>query len=88
MDLLFADIAIRVQLSQTAHDKAVQRYETITDWLDRDGSPLAGRIDVFYPQGSMAIGAAIASGVTQDDYDLDMVLQAECRGLSPQEVLD
>ena len=88
LDLLFADIAIRVQLSQTAHDKAVQRYETIADWLDRDGSPLAGRIDVFYPQGSMAIGAAIASGVTQDDYDLDMVLQAECGGLSPQEVLD
>ena len=88
LDLLFADIAIRVQLSQTAHDKAVQRYETITDWLDRDGSPLAGRIDVFYPQGSMAIGAAIASGVTQDDYDLDMVLQAVCGGLSPQEVLD
>ena len=47
LDLLFADIAIRVQLSQTAHDKAVQRYETIADWLDRDGSPLAGRIDVF-----------------------------------------
>ena len=88
LDLLFADIAIRVQLSQTAHDKAVQRYETIADWLDRDGSPLAGRIDLFYPQGSMAIGAAIASGVTQDDYDLDMVLQAECRGLPPQEVLD
>ena len=88
LDLLYADIAIRVQLSQTAHDTAVQRYETIAAWLDRDGSPLAGRIDLFYPQGSMAIGAAIASGVTQDDYDLDMVLQAVCRGLTPREVLD
>ena len=88
LDQLFADIAIRVQLSQTAHDQAVRRYEAIAEWLDRDGSPLAGRIDLFYPQGSMAIGAAIASGVTQDDYDLDMVLQAVCSGLSPQEVLD
>ena len=88
LDLLYADIAIRVQLSQTAHDRAVQRYETIAEWLDRDGSPLAGRIDLLYPQGSMAIGAAIASGVTQDDYDLDMVLQAVCRELTPQEVLD
>ena len=88
LDLLFADIAIRVQLSQTAHDKAVQRYETIAEQLDDEDSPLAGRIDLFYPQGSMAIGAAIASGVTQDDYDLDMVLQAVCQGLSPQKVLD
>ena len=88
LDVLFADIAIRVQLSQTAHDKAVQRYETIAEQLDDEGSPFAGRIDLFYPQGSMAIGAAIASGVTQDDYDLDMVLQAGCRGLSPREVLD
>ena len=88
LDLLFADIAIRVQLSQTAHDKAVQHYETIAERLDDEDSPFAGRIDLFYPQGSMAIGAAIASGVTQDDYDLDMVLQAGCRGLSPQEVLD
>ena len=88
LDVLFADIAIRVQLSQTAHDKAVRRYETIAERLDDEDSPFAGRIDLFYPQGSMAIGAAIASGVTQDDYDLDMVLQAGCRGLSPQEVLD
>ena len=33
-DLLFADIAIRVQLSQTAHDKAVQRYSAIAERLD------------------------------------------------------
>lgn len=88
LDVLFADIAIRVQLSQTAHDKAVRRYETMAERLDDEDSPFVGRIDLFYPQGSMAIGAAIASGVTQDDYDLDMVLQAGCRGLSPQEVLD
>ena len=88
LDSLLADIAIRIQLSQTAHDKAVRRYETIAKRLDDEGSPFAGRIDLFYPQGSMAIGAAIASGVTQDDYDLDMVLQAGCRGLLPQEVLD
>ena len=88
LDRLLADIAIRIQLSQAAHDKAVQRYQAIANWLDREGSPLAGQIDLFYPQGSMAIGAAIASGITQDDYDLDMVLQAVCRGLTPQEVLD
>ena len=38
LDLLFADIAIRVQLSQTAHDKAVRRYETIAEQLDDENS--------------------------------------------------
>ena len=88
LDLLFADIAIRVQLSQTAHDKAIQRYNAIVERLNDEDSPLAGLINLFYAQGSMAIRAAIASGVTQDDYDLDMVLQARCGGLTPQAVLD
>ena len=88
LDVLLVDIAIRIQLSRTAHDKAVQRYETIAERLDRDASPLAGRIECFYPQGSMAIGAAIASGVTQDEYDLDVVLEGKWQGWAPQEVLD
>ena len=88
LDRILADIAIRIQLSQTAYEKAVQRYEAIADWLDRDGSPLQGRVELFYPQGSMAIGATIASRVTNDDYDLDMVLQAWCGGLTPKNVLD
>ena len=67
---------------------AVQHYETIAGLLERDASPLAGRPRLFYPQGSMAIGAAIASGVTNDDFDLDMVLQLRCGNLTPQEVLD
>ena len=88
LDRLLADIAIRIQLSATAHGKAVQRYEAIAGWLERDDSPLKGLIQRFYPQGSMAIGATIASGVTDDDFDLDMVLQAICEGLTPKEVLD
>ena len=88
LDLLFADIAIRIQLSQTAHDKAVQRYNAIVERLNDEDSPLAGLINLFYAQGSMAIRAAIASGVTHDGYDLDMVLQAVWYGLTPQEVLD
>ena len=88
LDWLYADFAIRIQLSATAHGKAVQRYKTIADWLERDDSPLKGLIQLFYPQGSMAIGAAIASGVTDDDFDLDMVLQALCAGLTAKEVLD
>lgn len=88
LDRLLADIAIRIQLSATAHGKAVQRYQAIADWLERDDSPLRALVQLFYPQGSMAIGAAIASQVTNDDFDLDMVLQLLCASLAPKEVLD
>ena len=42
-DALLADIAIRVQLSQTDCNKAVARYKALSEWIERDGSPLAGR---------------------------------------------
>ena len=67
LDILLADIAIRLQLSQTAHAKAVGRYEAIRKWIEREGSPLAGLVDLFSPQGSMAIGATIASEETNDE---------------------
>ena len=89
LDTLLADIAIRIQLSQTNYDKAVARYEALSEWIERDGSPLAGRVALFYPQGSMAIGAAIASRVTNDEFDLDVVAQLDLpAGIAPGRVLD
>ena len=88
LDELFADIAIRIQLSQTAYRKAVERYQALSQWVEREGSPLAGLVDLSYPQGSMAIGAAIASQITHDDFDLDFVLQVSHSGMTPQQVLD
>ena len=87
-DALLADIAIRIQLSQTAYRKAVQRYQALSDWIEREGSPLAQRVELSYPQGSMAIGAAIASKLTKDDFDLDFVLQVACSSRTPQQILD
>jgi hypothetical protein len=39
VDTLLADIAIRIQLTKTDHDKAVDRFEVMRDWIDRPGSP-------------------------------------------------
>ena len=89
LDILLANLAIRIQLSETAHKKAVERYESIQRWIERDGSPLAGLVELFYPQGSMAISAAIASRVTGDEYDLDVVVQVKVpTGWTPKDVLD
>jgi len=65
-DILLADVAIRIQLSRTDYDKAVQRYQTINAWIERDESPLKGHVELFYPQGSMAIEGTIASKLQTD----------------------
>lgn len=75
VDVLLTDIVIRLQLSRSAYQEAVSRYETIQDWIDRDASPLHDLVDTFYPQGSMAIQATVASRLTTDEHDLDVVAE-------------
>ncbi|MDD9859899.1 MAG: nucleotidyltransferase [Nitrospira sp.] len=90
VDTLLADIAIRVQLNRTDYTKAVSRYQTINDWIEREGSPLNGHITLFYPQGSMAIGTTIASKLKTDEFDIDVVAQLDpaLKVLSPRDNLD
>ena len=82
VDRLLSDILIRIQLSHADYHKAVHRYETIEQWIDRPGSLLRGLVELFYPQGSMAIGTTIAARGT-DEFDLDAVAQLKL----PQAVL-
>ncbi len=88
-DILLADVAIRVQLSRTDYNKAVDRYQTINDWIERDGSPLKELVELFYSQGSMAIGATIASRLRTDEFDIDVVAQLDLPDyVLPHEPLD
>ncbi len=88
-DILLADVAIRVQLSRTDYNKAVDRYQTINDWLERDDSPLKDLVQLVYPQGSMAIGATIASKLKTDEFDIDLVAQLGLpKDVLPNEPLD
>ena len=89
VDLLLADVAIRVQLSRTDYGKAVERYETINEWIEREDSRLKDRVQLFYPQGSMAIGATIASRLRTDEFDIDVVAQLDLpQDVSPKGALD
>ena len=74
VDNLLADVAIRVQLSRSNYRKAVERYKAITQWIERFPSPLKDRV-LSYPQGSMAIGATIASKLRTDEFDIDVLAQ-------------
>jgi len=89
VDVLLADVAIRIQLSATDYRKAEERYETLGNWIDRRDSPLAGRVQLVYAQGSMAIGATTASCLTTDEHDVDFIAQLGLPyGAPPHVVLD
>jgi Second Messenger Oligonucleotide or Dinucleotide Synthetase domain len=89
IDTLLADIAIRVQLSKTDHDKAAARFEVMRDWIDRAGSPLRELVALMYPQGSMAIGATVARVSDRDEYDIDVIVVLSIPpGSDPEMVLD
>ncbi len=89
IDLLLADVAIRIQLSKTDHDKAVDRFATMQDWIDRESSPLRGHVKLMYPQGSMAIGATIARVSDKDEFDIDVMVDLGFRiDADPQVVID
>ena len=86
---ILADIAIGVQLTSTEDRKARDRYEALRNWIERPSSPLCGRVEEFYPQGSMAIGATIRAVRSDEEYDVDIVVQVRYdKNMSPQERLD
>ena len=88
-DQLLAEIAARIQLSPSRHRQATERYQAVADWLEREGSPLKGRVGQLYPQGSMAIGATILSRKSDDRYDVDIASELILRqDISPKYVLD
>lgn len=75
LDVLLADIAVRIQLTPTDHKLAEGHYHAIHEWLDRDGSPLQGRVELFYPQGGFSIGATTARHAEDADFDIDAMVQ-------------
>ena len=89
LEILLADIAIRVELSPGKHQLAVNRYKAVADYLERDDSSLRGLIVLFYPQGSMPIGATIESWRRDNGHDIDIVAELRLpRSMSPAAVLD
>jgi hypothetical protein len=66
VDVMLADVAIRIQLSPTDYQRAVDHYHAINEWLEREDSPLFGLVLDFYSQGGFAIGATVARHSTDD----------------------
>lgn len=88
-DSLLADVVVRVQLPPSSYALGEQRYNTLAEWLERPDSRLRGRVRRVYGQGSMAIGATIAARATNDEFDVDAMVELLMASTAdPQEVLD
>jgi Second Messenger Oligonucleotide or Dinucleotide Synthetase domain len=88
VDVMLADVAIRIQLSPTDHQLAVEHYHAIHEWLERDDSPLFGLVRDFYPQGGFAIGATVARHSSDDEFDIDVMADLAFRAdVDPEDAL-
>ncbi|SRR5258706_1808049 len=88
VDVMLADVAIRIQLSPTDYQRAVDHYHAIHEWLEREDSPLFGLVLDFYSQGGFAIGATVARHSTDDEFDIDVMAQLAYRtDIDPEFVL-
>jgi len=63
----------KVELPESAYEKAKKRYEDLGEWFKRDTSTLKDNNVHIYPQGSFMLGTAIRPILHEDDYDLDLV---------------
>lgn len=88
-DTLLRQIATKIQLSATNYGIAVDHYEAVDRFLARDASPIRRVFDGLYPQGSMAIGATIASRLKNDEFDIDVIAKLNISPETPPgDVLD
>jgi len=79
LDVMLADVAIRIQLSPTDYQLAVDHYHAIHQWIERDNSPLFRLVLDFYTQGGFSIGATVARHATDDEFDIDVMAQLAYR---------
>ena len=70
---LLESVAQVLDIPDSYYELAVQRYESIGEWLKRDGSIVAPYDPLIYPQGSFLLGTVTRPISERDEYDLDLV---------------
>ena len=85
---MLAAVAIKIELPPSMHALLAERKAAIEKHLERDGSPLKGKIRLFYQQGSVAIGATIRAKFRFEGFDIDIIVELNTPGLTPWEALE
>jgi hypothetical protein len=74
-DGLLIDTAQRIQLSPTKYEEARKHFIALCQYIDGPESPLYNLVAECYGGGSFATGTVIASKVSQNQHDVDAVIE-------------
>lgn len=85
---MLAAVAIKIELPPSMHALLAERKAAIEKHLERDGSPLKGKVRLFYQQGSVAIGATIRAKFRFEGFDIDIIVELIAPGLTPWQALE
>lgn len=69
---LLNEIVSKLELPDSAYEKAKARYDDIAKWLSREGSKLENMSPYIFPQGSFRLGTAIKPFNQNGEYDVDV----------------
>lgn len=71
-EMLLEELVERLDLPDSAYEKAKKRYEDLGEWFNRENSQLSSYNVHIFPQGSFLLGTAIRPINEEDEYDLDL----------------
>ena len=71
------DLADSLQIPQEVFDAIDIEYKRVANWLERPESRLANLDLDTYTQGSFQLGTIINPVANEDDYDIDLVCEAD-----------
>ncbi len=76
-------IAKELDIPESYFKQAVERYESIGEWLERDKSIVTQFRPEIYPQGSFLLGTVTKPVSDLDEYDLDFVSELKSLEKTP-----
>lgn len=85
---MLAAVAIKIELPPSMYALLAERKAAIEKHLERDGSPLKGKVRLFYQQGSVAIGATIRAKFRFEGFDIDIIVELMTPGMTPWQALE
>lgn len=71
------EIAEKLELPDSAYEKAEERYKDIGDWLKRENSKCKDFSPHIFSQGSFRLGTANKPLNSKEEYDLDLACKLE-----------
>jgi len=72
-DDVLEEIADALDISDSKFEEAKKRYESIGQWLERDGSELAKFSPEISPQGSFLLGTVTRPLKNEEEYAVDLI---------------